>query len=941
MPQSALRRIATALVALVALGAMAVVVPLALWRLVGWPLPNALPSVAEIRAALTQSRIADSTLLKAIAIIGWIAWAQIALSILVEGAAWAGRRPAPRLRLAGPIQPAVRKLVASAALLLGSTNLPQLSAAWVTPPRLSVATAPLPAAPSARLLPVPERSSGRPDTLADASPSTAPDPLSYTVVRRDTLWGLADTHLGDPFRWRDLYELNRGKPQPDGRSLQDPNLIVVGWVLTFPPDAMGLPAPATSNSVGPPAAAVDSAPPAPGPPAPPAAVVPEPDPAQCAPNAGTSPTTAPTPATASTPNPAPSARVDKGNDRVGDEAHPDAGVTVLVGGGLLAASLVALLARLRRVQQRRRRPGSRPKTPDDRMQRIERTLRRAADLEAATLLDLSLRAFGAGVTARGIVPPTVLAVRVHDGRVELLLDAPPAQPPEGFVPLEVERGWITAPDITVDELRALAAGAAAPLPALVSVGVLDGGDLLIDVETAGTLTIDGDDERCAELVRRLATELATSIWVDHVDLLVVGTPPAGDIAGAQRVRHIPDLDVALDELRAVAQAIAAALESAECPSTLAARFSDQHDDGWIPTILICTDPIDPDVLGQLVAIAGDGGRGVGAIVRSSTAAAWHAQVDEHTLRLLPLGFAIEAALLDDETARAIDDLLTEAAVDDPLEEADEVALSIPDTPPTVSGPYVDPAFELEIKIIGPIQVEGAAATLDRRRCVELATYLALHPRGVTDERLKTVLWPDEEPATGTFNTMVSMTRGKLGRARDGTQHLPHFAASGNLYRLGPLATTDLACFEARVEHARRCEPADAIATLRSALDLVRGQPFESTRGFEWAYAEGLIASIEATIADAAHRLAQLYLEAGDHHSATWAALQGLKAAPGDEILYRDRMLACDLAGNPAGVESVMDELCEVVESLEPYDDLHPETVALYERISHRKRARSS
>jgi hypothetical protein len=129
-------------------------------------------------------------------------------------------------------------------------------------------------------------------------------------------------------------------------------------------------------------------------------------------------------------------------------------------------------------------------------------------------------------------------------------------------------------------------------------------------------------------------------------------------------------------------------------------------------------------------------------------------------------------------------------------------------------------------------------------------------------------------------------------------------------------------------------------TLRSALDLVRGKPFDGTRGFEWAFSEGIIANIEATVADAAHRLAQLYLEVGDPGGATWAAMQGLVAAPGDEILYRDRMLACDLAGNPAGVETVMDELCEVVEALEPYDELHPETLALYERISHRKRTRS-
>jgi hypothetical protein len=33
----------------------------------------------------------------------------------------------------------------------------------------------------------------------------------------------------------------------------------------------------------------------------------------------------------------------------------------------------------------------------------------------------------------------------------------------------------------------------------------------------------------------------------------------------------------------------------------------------------------------------------------------------------------------------------------------------------------------------------------------------------------------------------------------------------------------------------------------------------------------------------------------------------------------------------------MDELVAAAEALEPYDTLHPETVALYERLSHRRR----
>ena len=219
----------------------------------------------------------------------------------------------------------------------------------------------------------------------------------------------------------------------------------------------------------------------------------------------------------------------------------------------------------------------------------------------------------------------------------------------------------------------------------------------------------------------------------------------------------------------------------------------------------------------------------------------------------------------------------------------------------------------------------------------MVAYLALHPNGADDERLKTVLWFDRTPTTSTFNTTVSTARSRLGHASDGSPHFPHLASTGGVYKVGPLVTTDLARFEARVAHARRCVPYAAIETLCSALELVRGKQFEGARGYEWAYSEALIANTEAKIADAAHQLAKLYLDAGNPQEATKAAMRGLVAAPADEILYRDRMLAFDLAGNPAGVESVMDELCEVVEALEPYDELHPETLALYQRISHRKR----
>ena len=64
----------------------------------------------------------------------------------------------------------------------------------------------------------------------------APEPVTVTVVRGDSLWKIAGRNLGDPLRWRDLWRLNRDKPQPDGRALTKPHLIHPGWVLELPAD---------------------------------------------------------------------------------------------------------------------------------------------------------------------------------------------------------------------------------------------------------------------------------------------------------------------------------------------------------------------------------------------------------------------------------------------------------------------------------------------------------------------------------------------------------------------------------------------------------------------------------------------------------------------------------------------------------------------------------
>src|SRR5205085_5789147 len=85
------------------------------------------------------------------------------------------------------------------------------------------------------------------------------------VVPHDSLWKLAEDHLGDGLRWREIWQLNEGRVFPDGRRFHDSNLIQPGWALTMPADAVGL---ATTTV---PVSAPTPAPESPASPAPPRA----------------------------------------------------------------------------------------------------------------------------------------------------------------------------------------------------------------------------------------------------------------------------------------------------------------------------------------------------------------------------------------------------------------------------------------------------------------------------------------------------------------------------------------------------------------------------------------------------------------------------------------------------------------------------------------------
>ncbi|WP_328855397.1 LysM peptidoglycan-binding domain-containing protein [Microbispora hainanensis] len=57
---------------------------------------------------------------------------------------------------------------------------------------------------------------------------------THTVRPGESLWEIAEQHLGDGKRYKEIFRLNRDRPQPDGARLTDPDVLESGWHLILP-----------------------------------------------------------------------------------------------------------------------------------------------------------------------------------------------------------------------------------------------------------------------------------------------------------------------------------------------------------------------------------------------------------------------------------------------------------------------------------------------------------------------------------------------------------------------------------------------------------------------------------------------------------------------------------------------------------------------------------
>ncbi|WP_406468835.1 hypothetical protein OH738_16795 [Streptomyces hirsutus] len=920
--------------AFVALLVLVVGVPAALAMVAGWPLPSTFEPMKWLKA-----EVSVETFQNILIFFVWLAWAQFTACVLVEmKAALSGVGVPGRVPGAGPSQLLARQLVA-ALLLVGA------AAASFTPGLSQwgqgIEGNQQPTAATAQQTPglfaqQQEQAAGTAAALAEQASHAAAqaeagggtarqdDTKFYRIQppegrHHDSLWEIAERHLGDGRRYKEIFALNKDRTQPDGSKLSEASLIRPGWIMEMPGDARG------GDLVEMPDAAPEVSPEAQqqihdyartG------------DHAQGGGGAGAQsggdahvslPEQRPAPAPAN-PAPAPAPAPSAGQEHAtpaAEAGHSFGLPEALLAAPLLAAGLLGALGHRRRqalwqsafgaVGGRR---GMEPPTPEGDAQDVQDALLVGADPEGVRLLDRSLRGLAASLAAESRALPVVYAAWLSAGDLHLQLAQPAGKPPAPWRLGQDQTFWMLAED---DAGQYEDVDTAAPYPGLVSLGTMDDSRLLLNLESVpGIVSLSGSEADRAAVFASVAAELATNGWSDRMTITLVGFGEDLTPLAPNRLRHLDDIEALLETMEAETRQRRGALGAAGHDSVLTGRTGPAQHTRWAPQlVLLAAEPSAEDAV-KLAELAADASRlGIGYLVGTGSGdlpgAAWEMEITGEGKLLAPLlGLELDAQLLPAAQQRAVVELFVEAD---------------PDRGP--DGPVNTPPFLVDIseqgrpavyaRLVGPYEIIGLDTPDGERSALlhEALALLLLHREGVHPRVLSSALWP-RGVTDDVREALLDRLRAWLGTDTDGTPRLGT-DRTGRL-TLAQSVVSDLDVLRSLYHEATQGKGVDSRAVrgrlLTDALVLVRG-PLLADRPegrYRWLTHEIVEAQLPLLVADTGLALSEFHLEKGRAEKAIEALNAALRTAPVDERLWNELLRATHALDDPARLTALAADL---------------------------------
>ncbi|MFW6694398.1 LysM peptidoglycan-binding domain-containing protein [Streptomyces sp. MAR4 CNX-425] len=969
--------------AFLALVVLVVGVPGALAYFVGWPLPSETPSLSMLNEDVTTD-----VFVKVFAVVVWLAWAQFAACVLVEAkAAVSGMGMPGRVPGSGASQALARQLVAALLLLTagaasfapGLSQLGQQLDQNKPPPVAAAQQTPGQQVDTARPavdVETPRGEAGGGEVRKDTREQAERDTKFYRIQppegrHHDSLWEIAERHLGDGRRYGEIYQLNKDRVQPDGSKLSQASLIRPGWIMEMPADAHGgdlVEMPDERNEVS------------------------KSEAEQIRDYDKSSPTldergggggggddrqatsgrgdrlVPDTPAVdrgsddrtdvQQVPVREDGGAAERGaGDRAAPEVHSDGGgiglPEVLIAAPLLAAGVLGALSRRRRqaLWQAAFHTGGAGRTgaePEGRAALARDALLVGADPGGVGFLDRALRGLSAALTESARPLPTIYAAWLTDSDLYLQLAGVAGEPPAPWRTGQDQTFWrIDRADVE-SYPQPEEGAAAAPYPGLASLGTREEARLLLNLEAVpGIAAVKGAPADRLAVLSSIAAELATNGWSDRMSVTVVGFGERLTELAPTRVRHLEDVPALLEVMEAESAQRANALGNAGHDSVLTGRAGQTGRTHWAPhLVLVATEPTAAEAE-RLAHLAGGSSRlGIGYLVGTGqeelAGASWEFEITrDGRLRAPLLGLELAAQRLPQEQHDALVELFSQVGFEGPATSGtDGRGISVTRAAGDV-GFTVDLSEQgrpaVYARLLGSYEIMGLAEPDGERSPLlrEALALLLIHREGVHPQVLAAALWP-RGVTDDVRDAFIERLVGWLGRDPSGSARLAP-DADGRL----ALSTSVVSDWDVlRTLHLeatdpdRQTSPQVRERLLNDALALAAG-PLLADRPqgrYGWLSNEIVEAQLPLLVADAGLALAALRREAGQAEGAVGAVQSALVVAPADERLWNELLRAVHATGDTARLEATASDLLGRAAALHGARGLPPRTEALLDEL---------